>query len=416
MDAPNHNPGDVEIGDIVIEGQDWSQNFVSIVFKEHMMSPFVKGSVRINQYDGSMGSLTGTEPSSVSFRTPGGTKRRYSGLLTNSINDIKTDDNQRSRNFNVDLISGHAIRNNFTPNYQKSFKNLQFSEMLRSVLTDGLGIDIPLNIDQTKGIQGSDYQPIILTQKSPLRHADDIRRMAVSNENYDGFLLFSGIGESGGEEMFFKNVYDLIKKSPVDTITHMTGYEINSSLDAPVMNNAIEVFLGRSTEAMEKGHGFGVGTTKYDIQRGVASIPGLEFGKGRQSFGSQTSLNPGNLSNFVSDPYNGMPGTYNVILEDSRRPDTTRAETAPYTESLFTDMMQNFTTIKVHGNSNYKLGDIINFEMRDNTDMFLNKDTQFYGKNMIVGMTHYIGPISDRPRYVTYLDLVNIQTYNGKIK
>lgn len=389
--------------------------FVSAVVQEHLLSPFVRAKVEVNQYEGMQGSLTGEKKSGITFSTPEGKKRRYSELAVNNVGNYRSDQAQRSRNFVAEMLSSHALGNNATPNYQKSFRNIQISDMVSSVLKDGLNVKIPVNIDPTKGLQGSDYQPIILTQKSPLMHIEDLRRMAVSDKNYDGFMMFSGIGGSGGEEIFFKNVYDMLKGSPVSTITNMTNFEINSDLQAETMHNAIEVFVQTPLGAMEKGPSFGVGTTKYDVQKGVATVPSLDFGRDRQRTGSSTSLNPGNVSYFVNDPVNGMPGTSSMVLEDSRRPDTTRAETAPYTDSLFSDMKQNFLTVKLPGNSNYRLGDIVNFEFRENTDNFLNKDTQFYGKNMVIGMTHYIGPLSDRPRYVTYLDLVNIQTYNGKV-
>ena len=411
----NHNPGDVEFGDLDIEGTDVSQHFFSIVFKEHLLSPFVLGRVALNQYEGMAGNFDGSKKSSIVFGTPNGNKRRYDNMLVNNTSEMGIDDAQRSRNLMSELISKHAITSNFTPNFQKSFKNIQVSDMVNRVLSDGLGMEIPMNIDITKGLQGSDYQPIIMTQKSPLKHIEDLRRMAVSNENYDGFLTYSGIGESGGEEFFFKSVYDLIKGSSVGTLTNLSQYEMNSDLNSPLMNNVMEMYFNNSSNAMDKGHGFSVGTSKFDMHTAVGSVPDLKYGKQRQEYGSSTSLNPGQTSGYVTDPYNGMPGTGNIILEDSRRPDTTRAATAPYTESLFTDMKQKFLTVKIPGNSNYKVGNIIDFEMRENTDMFVNKDVSYWGKNMIVGMTNYVGPIGDRPRYVTYLDLINIQTYNGQV-
>lgn len=408
------NPGDVELGDIIIEDKDVSGNMISFMFQEHLFSPFVKGTIRLNQYEGMQNDFDGTKDSIITFNTPEGQKRKYT-VRVNNIGNVHTDENQRSRTFDLDLVSKHAINNNFTPNYQKSFKNKQISGVIEDILKDGLGLDIPINIDETKGLQGSNYQPIILTQKSPLRHVDDLRRMSISKQNYDGFLMYSGIGSSGKEEFNFKNIYNLLKNEVVATITNKTNFEVNQDINTSIMNNAIEIFYPKQTSAMEKGIQYTSGTTKYDIQNAKVSVPELNYGKKRQELGSSTSLNPGKTSGFVEDPYNGMPYTGNLILEDSRRNDTMRAETAPYTESLFADMTQNFLTVKIPGNSNIKVGDIIDFEFRENTDSFNNKDTKFSGKNLVIGLTNYIGPITDTPRYVTYLDLVNIQTYNGKV-
>lgn len=410
-------PGDVEISKVELEGRDFSQNFTSIITKEHIFSPFLKTHVNISQYTGEMGNFDGTQESSVVFNTPDGAKRRYAKMLTNGLFDVTMDDAGRSRNFTSQFLSKHAIINNATPNFQKSFKNKQISGVIESIVKDGLGLEIPFNIDKTKGLHGSDDQPIILTQKSPLRHLDDLRRMAISENNYDGFLLFSGIGKSGGEELNFKSIYDLIKQDPVGELLNLSSYEINSQLDSPLMHNIIEMFhaAGPNDQQTYKSGAFSKNATRYDINNATFDVPGLDAGKKRQKTGSDTSTNPGQVSGYVNDPYNGMPGTYNVLLEDSRRPDSHRAETAPYTESLFADMMSSFFTVKVPGNSNLKVGDIIQYNGRENTDGFLNKDTQVYGKHIITGITNYIGPITDRPRFVTYLDLVNIQSYNGVI-
>jgi len=410
-------PGDVEISSLVLEGRDFAENFTKIVTKEHIFAPFVKTLVDVSQYTGEMGNFDGTRESSVVFKTPDGLKRRYEKLLTNGLYDVAIDAAERARNFTTQFVSKHALINSATPNFQKAFKNKQISGVIEGILKDGLGVDLPINIDKTKGLHGSDDQPIILTQKSPLRHIDDLRRMAISDQNYDGFLLFSGIGSSGGEELNFKSIYDMLKKDVVAEITNLSNYEVNSDLGAPIMHNVIEMFMaaGPNQQGSFKKGAFSKNATRYDVNKAAFDVPKLVAGKARQMLGSATSLNPGQVSGFVNNPFNSMPGTYNVLLEDSRRPDSHRAETAPYTEALFADMMTSFFTIKIPGDTNLKIGDIIHYSGRENTDNFLNKDTQVYGKHIITGITNYIGPISDRPRFVTYLDLVNIQSYNGVI-
>lgn len=409
------NPGDVKINSVNLEGRDYSNELVSMVFHEHILSPMIKGMVRLNQYSGAQSNFDGSQPSTISFNTPTGETIKYV-LGTNGIKDVTpNDNNQRSRNFTLDLVSPHALLNNATPNYQKSFKNKQISSVIKSILQDGLGMQIPMNISDTKGLHGSDYQPIILTQKSPLRHIEDLRRLAISNQNFDGFLMFSGIGDSGGEEFNFKSIYDLINKSPIASITNMTNFELNSNLGNSMMNNVIEQWLPQQTDALSKLDTFSSGSTMFDMNKAIAIIPQLSMGMQRQMDISSTSLNPGKVSGFINEAFNGLASTSNVVLEDSRRPSSNKAQAGPFTQALMSDLKQNFLTIKIPGNSNLRLGQIINFDYRENTDDFLNKDTKFFGKNLISGITHYIGPIVDTPRYVTYLDLVNIQTYNGKI-
>jgi hypothetical protein len=410
---PNFNPGDIIINKVMLEGKDYSQNMVNMVFHEHILSPMMKGFVQLSQYTGSQNNFDGSKPSNISFNTPSGQQITYN-LVTNGIKNV-LNMSDRARNFTVDLVSPHAIMNNATPNYQKSFKNKQISDVIRSILTEGLGMKIPMNITDTKGLHGSDNQSIILTQKSPLRHIEDLRKMAISNQNFDGFLMFAGIGASGKEEFNFQTIYDLIKGSVVAEITNLSHFEINSNVSNSIMNNVIEQWLPQQTDAMAKGSAFSTGATMFDINKATAMIQQVTSGLARQKDISSTSLNPGKTSGFVTDPHNGLASTSNVVLEDSRRPSSSKATTGPYTQSLMADMMQNYMTIKIPGNSNLRLGQIVNYGYRENTDTFLNKDTKFYGKNMVTGITHYIGSLNDSPRYVTYIDTVNVQTYNGKI-
>lgn len=386
-----------------------------MLFQEHIMSPMIRGHITVNQTDGSQSKLDGSKDSTVSFNTPDGGDRRKYNLKLNGVKNVTTNETQRARNFIVDLVSPHALVNNSTPNYQKSFKNQQISSVIHSILKDGLGLDIPVNIGDTKGLHGSDYQPVILTQKSPLRHIDDLRRMAVSSKNFDGFLAFAAIGKSLGEEFNFKSIHDILQGDVATTISNFTKFEMNSNLAQSMMNNVIEMWLPQQSDALNKGSSFSSGATSYDIHKAVVDIPNLVMGAARQILGSATSLNPGQVSGFTNEAFNGLIGTANMILEDSRRPSTNKALTGPYTEALMADLKQNFLTIKIPGNSNLKIGDIINFDYRENTENFMNSDTKFSGKNLIAGISHYIGPLSDSPRYVTYLDLVNVQTKNGSI-
>lgn len=409
-------PGDVELSDMTLEGTDFYESFTSFHFQEHLFTPYVRGNVRVVQQQGAQNLFDGTKDSSITFNTPEGEKRKYSLMRTDKIGNIQTDENQRTRWFDVGMLSKHVLVNNATPNYQKSVKNKQISSVVESIFKEGLGLEIPMNIDSTRGLAGSDNSPLILTQRSPLMHLDELRRLAVSStQDYDGFLMFSGIGDSGGEEMNFKSIYDILNKDPVFELTNMVNFEVGQTLGGMTMGNAMEIWLPTQTSGAAKGSSFSQGTTKFDVNTLTASYPKYKYGADRQEYGSKTSLNKGKTSGFVNEPHNGMQGTYNVIAEDSRGPDSYRPETAAYTQSLFDDMVQNALTVKIPGNSNLKVGSIVDFQFRENTENFLNKDTQFYGKNMIIGMTHYVGPLSDRPRYVTYLDLVNVQTYNGKV-
>ena len=409
-------PGDLEIADFKLEGNDYREDFVSFYFQENLFAPYVKGRVRLVGQEGFQSKFDGTKGSSITFSTPNSQKRKYSTLMTKSIGNLMTDESQRTRWMDMEFVSKHLITNNATPNYQKSVKNKQISSIVKTVFQEGLGLEIPLNVDDTRGLQGSDHQPVILTQRSPLMHLDALRQAAVSlKSDYDGFLLFSGIGESGGEEMNFKSVWSLLNSDPVFDLTNYSNHEMRSSLTGITMNNVIESWIPTQTDAMAKMSSFSSGVTKLDINTMQASYPKYEYGASRQQYGSKTSLNPGKTSGFVAEPYNGLPGTKNVITEDSRNYDSYIPETVAYTESLFRDMMQSSITVKVPGNSNLRVGQVINYDMRENTDNVENKDTKFYGKHLIVGMTHYVGPMSDRPRYVTYLDLANIETYNGAI-
>lgn len=407
----NQNPGDVEIINLTIDGKDFKDKILSIMVTEHIFTPMLKATVTLIQTEGDQSTFKFNDSSSatLSFRTPSAQTRTYD-LIVNKVGNAESGESQRTRKFSVEMVSKHAAKAAATPNYQKAYKNQTIADYTKALVSE-LGIQ-NVDIGQTRGLQGGSpsegKNPIITASNNPFAHLNNFKNMAVGMNQSDAMMMYSAIGANGQETFVFKPLTELLKGSGSETITNNTKFEINSQLTSTMWNNIIDKIYPQQrsaldNEALNKSHTnykFGTG---QPIQSPLgtskqASVPGLNSAA---SYGFQ--------------PINGK-GSSTVRLENPVNPPTYRGESQPNTEAILANMKTGGITLKIPGNSNIKVGDIVTLDLREDTDNFLNRDTRYNGKNIVNSVISFIGPPLDNPRYVTILNVTNIQPSNGTIK
>lgn len=410
----NQNPGDVEISSLTISGVDYKDKLLSLSVTEYIFSPIISASVTVIQMEGDQSNFKFNQGdvASISFNTPSGQKRNYE-LAVDRVNNPQMGENQRTRKFTIECVSKHGITSAATVNYQKSLKNQTISDYVKTVATEGLKLSIPINVDTTRGLQGSDTQPIILTQQNPLAHIDSFVNMAVGSKSGDAFLNFSSVGASGGEEFNFKSLLTMIEGSASETITNKTRFELNSGLSSSAFNNIIDIKYPQQRSALDTADTLNKGHSIYRTD-GTGEIVQSPNGIGVQRRTATKGLGSGTPGEGYTSS-NGKGGS-SMILGDIARQDTYRQSENPLASSIIADMKNGGVVVRIPGNSNIKVGDIINLDLRENTENFLNNDTTYYGKNIVSAITSFIGPTIDNPRYVSILSVTNIKPANGSIK
>lgn len=407
----NQNPGDVYISSLTIDGTDFKDKLLSLSVIEDIFSPMIMAEATVIQVQGDQTSFQFNENSKaqLSFNTPSGNKRNYD-LIVNEIKNPQMQENQTTRKFTIQMVSKHSATAASTLNYQKSIKNKTITDIVKLVGSEALKLGIPFNVSTTRGIQGGDNQPIILSQLNPFKHLQNLASMAAGTKNADAFMVYSSIGSSGGEEMNFKALSELLQQSPVATITNKTSYEINSTLNQSMINNIIDIKYPKQNSVLDTLRSRQAIATSYD--RSSHAGTKLQTPTGSIREGSTPGLNNSTVA------YNNSGARLHsaVVMKDGSRPPDYRAETSPYTQNILSNMQKGGVMVKIPGNSNIKVGDIINLELRENTDNFYNNDTRYYGKNIVTSINSFIGPLLDNPRYVSVLSLTNLKTADGSIK
>lgn len=405
----NRDPGSVEISSISLPGVGDVSNFlVSCTITESIDSPGVICRLDVNQQQGLQGSIQGGD-AKIRFSSVDGKPRTYN-LAFNNFSSGTDSPNQKNKTQTIELVSNDMIKNYTNSNYQKAHKNTKVSDMIQTTLKNGLKTDKKINVSDTIGMRGTDNMTYVQTQRTPIEHVHRLSQYnAVGKNKDDSFMSWLAIGDSGKEEWNIKTLSELTKQGPVATYRNDTITERNKGLGGGDQFTIIEVMRGAGTQTMSRAAG---GHYEQPTKFNMTSVSGDRarnpIGDGMESKVAKMGPNSPGRSFGQSD---GKAATRRISWEDSREsgknlgnvPDTSASR-----RSGVDNLNQGAVTVKVPGNSNISVGQMIQLDLRESNESGQNLDTDQSGKHLVTGVTHYIGPVTDNPRYVTYITCSNI--------
>lgn len=398
-------PGDVNLGSVSIDGNDVSHMVAGMQFEESVFSPLSIGRIVLYQQHAIQQNLTGENAVDAVFSHPDGPLRRYSMAL-DAVRNQQPTMNQTARMLTLETVSLHAVKSMATA-FQGAFTGRPISSVVESVLRDGLGIDVPINVDATKGVLD-----VVLSEQSPIHLVNRLAQRAVSQtSDTDGFLFFSGIGGSGGEEISFRSIASLLEQETAHVIENLTATEARSSLSDLTWNNVIDYFVPNQMRSMDAVQPFATEVAEYDIASGRYRV-----NSSRPDQRSFPSGNPGRGRTVAGwQPFAGRSRFRSVVIGDSTRPPTHLAEASAKTRALMSDLQQSFVRFRVPGNSGIRVGQVIDLRLRENTGGRAAPDSRLSGRSLVTGVTSYVGPSTNPLRYVTTVTASNIETTNLRI-
>ena len=412
----NNDPGSVEISGISLPGAgDVTKFLVSCTVTESIDSPGVICRLDLNQQQGLQGSITGGD-AKIRFSSVDGKPRTYN-LAFNSFSSGTDSPNQKNKNQTVELVSNDMIKNYTISNYQKAHKNTKVSDIITSTLKNGLKTDKKINVSDTIGMRGTDNMTYVQTQRTPIEHINKLSKFnAVGKNKDDSFVSWVGVGDSGKEEWNVKTLSELTKQGTVASYRNDTVLERNTTLGGGDQFTILQVMRGSGTQTMARAAGgHHEQPTKFNMTGMSGDRARNPIGDGMESIAAKMGPNSPGRS------YGQAPGkaaTRRISWEDSREsgnnlgnvPDTSAAR-----KSGVDNLNQGAVTVKVPGNSNINVGQMIQLDLRESNESGMNLDTDQSGKHLVVGVTHYIGPHTDNPRYVTYITCSNISGAGKKM-
>ena len=408
------NIGEVFIDKAIIGGVDIRSNITHLSFDESLFVPGIRGVVEVVQSQGMeslLGTNIGSAPAVFSFRSENGKKRTY--VMTVSTTSGEPVVNQKTRKIVMELVSDHLLRSKGT-NYQKSYANAptQISNMVQAIISDatsGLGFKGPINVSKTIGLS-----PMMLESQSPLDALDKLRNYAVSATQGDAFTLFSAIGASGVEEIFFKPMSEMLRGMTNVVITEKDFLEINHSFDpmGELFRNVIDYKTEGTSDSANKGEAV-YQANFFDILTGKYIINPIKDLMSQQK--SNPSANPGkNRNNDRNNLLSSTKGSSSrTFLKRNDQPDNQLDKTYGGGRSVLGADTSSTTHARIPGDSSINVGMCVYYQKKENTQTIPNVDGMNAGKQLVAGVSHEIGPPNETPRYTTVLSMMNISPKGG---
>jgi len=409
-----YNIGEAFIDKAIINGVNVKDTLSHVSFDESIFVPGIRGVVEGVQAQGVeslMGNNIGSAPAIFSFRSEDGPKRVYKMRVSTTSGEPVV--NQKTRKITFELVSEHLLRSKGT-NYQKSYQNAptQISNMVQAIVSDaaaGLGFTGPLNISKTMGLS-----PMMIESQSPLEAIDLLRNYAVSATQGDAFTVFSAIGAGGIEEFFFKPMSEMLRGMSNIVITEKDFIEINHSLDpmGELFRNVIDFKTEGTSDSANKGEAV-FQANFFDMLTGKYIINPLKDLLTQQK--GNPSANPGktrnqNPSNLVSSKRGSAPRTF---MKRNDLPDNQLDTTYGGGRSVLGADTASTTHARIPGDSSINAGMCVFYQKKENTQTTPTRDGMNYGKQLVAGVSHEIGPPNETPRYTTVLSMMNISPKGG---
>ena len=394
-------PGDFKVNSFSIKGLKVDHGFISGSVYESIFMPCVVAEFNLRDTDDALFgglNLSGGEPISFEFQTPGGEKSKYS-LLVNRPENLEVSSGVKSRTFKLICTSEeafYAAGGVDTKGYiQKSYVGKLISANVRDVLLSYLKTTKNIEVEVTKGPQN-----IIAQNEKVWPFIDRIRRRAVSTfnesasyvffENKDGFkfVTIEGLFERPVVKKF---VHDNTVGADSRKLTdnNIFAYQLPDMFDAMeridkgTMKSAYSTFNFETNEYIEKSIDF----PSKDTTTG-----------GTKDWDSREFINK----------FGKFPGRSSIIPYDNRLPVTSIAEHTPSQLAYAGHLQQGLIKLRVYGDSKLKAGDLIEAKIpRPQSSTGNSKtDSDVSGKMLIASIRHMFLPEGQKPRYSCVLECI----------
>lgn len=387
------NPGDVFIYTLMLTCSRGTLNlgncFITSSVYESIFTPGILCDISILDSDDQLGNLilVGDETVAFSFSAPGGTVANYTFHL-NSVEDNHSFGFIKCKAYTLRCVSVEAVQ--AKTNYVQKNYNTLISSMVQDIHTTFLKSSQPLNVEATDG-----PQTVTIPNKKPYEAIDMVRRRATSSSNKASnymyfanalgfqFVTMDGMQQQGPIKSFYQS----------DSV----GYSLTAQ---NTQNNIIDLQIIKQADATDRVALGGLAQT----------IATFDF---RTKKYTSTNKDMSSVGNMNSGAFKGLfgatAGLFTFIAQDSNNRQQTGIDQAmPNQMASIANMTQIILQIKVNGDAVVKAGDVINLSIpqkQATTGNVLN-DPLINGNFLVSKIHREIGPATDRPRYVDYIECI----------
>jgi len=274
---------------------------------------------------------------------------------------------------------------------QKAY-NTDIASIISDIHTTFLQSTSALLTEATNGIQ-----KIIIPNLKPFDAIDMVRRRAVSSQNQSSTFLY--FENAAGHN--FKTIEGMMQQGVVKNFVHLDTASISildESIDQIIDYELPQLFS--SVKRIDLG-GLVQRTATYDIRTRTYTS------------NDQTLTNTGKFPNsgnwnssFFQEVFGQAFNLFSFIPADSAsRPQTSIQNATPLQLAYISNLLQNYITLRVYGDTRVKAGDMINVNIPQSTiTKDRSTDMAVSGNYLVSRIARHIDLPTTRPRYTEAIE------------
>lgn len=345
--------------------------------------------------------IVGEEWIQIAIRTPTRKTNTYKFFVQKILN-VRTNNNNTMKSYTLQCVTEDYLRN-ASILFSKRYKDLSYQDAVRQLIMSDLGSTKSLEVEKTKG--KFDY---VVNRVRPFQVIDLLTERAVSSDKKSSFFLFY----EDNEAYRFTTIERLIETRMAKAETFTFFYD-NTNLASPI-EKVINVRNILSYQVIEQG------SAVDKVRRGSIRNQFREFDVYRGAYWQkQEYVNSSDHKSFVgvdgssdmnSSGYNRdqsrMPAISRMMVKDGTRPEMEHNKNLPYKRAYKDRFMQQGLRIRVYGDTNLFVGDVVKIEMPEISGTTVRtKEQELHTGNYIVREIKHSCFQKDTSRYEHFMIL-----------
>lgn len=345
--------------------------------------------------------IMGEEWIDIAIRTPERRICRYK-FFVESVVAGQPDQVSTLKQYVLRCVTEDFLNNSCTM-FSRRYKDLNYDEAVRQVVSSDLGSSKPIEVESTKG--KFDY---VVNRVRPFQVIDLLTERAVSASNKSSHFFFY---EDNMAYRFVTLEYLIEqRKSKVKDFTFFHDTTNNSSPFEKVLNirNILsykQVEHGSAVDKVKRG-ALRNQFREFDVYRGAYwNVQEYINAKDAAIFKATDKKNDMNSSTY-NNAMAKMPGVSTMLVKDGTRPEMEHNKNLPYKRAYLDRYLQQNYRIRVYGDTQLFVGDVIGIEMPEVTATTVKPKLQEYQSgNYVVRTIRHTITRNDRNKFSHYMIL-----------
>jgi hypothetical protein len=395
----------LQIGSLNLSSPSGGLNVTTMDIFEDILDPFgPTGEIKVLDAVDALGqvNLNGKEEAQITFGVPGAFSNSRNFKFKINQNSDLDDGSQNNyggthyKTYTLKLVRPETI--SAQGNYVKKSYNSLTSDIVKDIVKNNFKSDLEVEVkDSTRG-----QRRFVFNQEHPVEALKKINNEHVSTQNESSLYTLYMTDDGGQQKYVLSTFEELFKQAPVAKLAQ------NSALGAGASDydkqNSILWFKASDSFF----------TASRPLDKANEQTYNLTTGKAHNVPPQQSSnygrADPGNG---VYDNYQGsgdekVPRTTTHDPSNNKNKPTFLASAKAKKAIYLSHLAQNAAELEIPGNSNIKLGSMIEVDIPNKSDPTTGSmgEKQMNGKGLVVAIRHKVKPVGQAPRYTMLLRIV----------